>query len=119
MAEALILEFRGSTPAQYTAVNTILGIDPTTGQGDWPAGLLHHVGTAGDGGDVMVFEVWDSRESQGAFMASRLGPALGQGRAARPVQSRVAIGLGPTPHRLTGCQGETRAIQRGSDLRRP
>src|SRR5664279_3240381 len=31
-----------------------------------------------------VFEVWDSRESRGAFMASRLGPALAQAQLSEP-----------------------------------
>lgn len=78
MSHALILEFTGATAADYQAVNAILGIDPETGDGDWPPGLLSHTGAAGDGGSILVFEVWDSPESQGIFMASRLGPALGK-----------------------------------------
>ena len=77
MSDAIILEFRGATADQYRAVNSILGIDPATGGGDWPAGLLSHTGaTGGDG--LVVFEVWDSQASQAGFMQSRLGPALGQ-----------------------------------------
>ena len=87
MSDALILEFKGVTAEQYGAVNTTLGIDPKTGEGDWPAGLLSHTGAIGAGGDLVVFEVWDSQESQGAFMASRLGPALGQ--AGLPDPARV------------------------------
>lgn len=75
MSEAIILEFKGVAPGKYHAVNKILGINTDTGQGDWPAGLLSHVAAAADGA-LVVFEVWDSRESQGAFMHSRLGPAL-------------------------------------------
>lgn len=75
MSDALILEFTG-TADDYRAVNAILGIDPDSGEGDWPAGLLIHTGTAGARGNVVVFEVWDSQASQGAFMSSRLGPAL-------------------------------------------
>jgi hypothetical protein len=77
MSEALILEFKGGTAEQYAAVNKLLGIDSATGEGDWPAGLLSHTGaTSADG--LLVFEVWDSQATQGAFMESRLGPALGQ-----------------------------------------
>ena len=76
MSHALTLEFTGATADDYQAVNAILGIDPQTGEGDWPAGMLSHTGAAGDGGTILVFEVWDSPESQGSFMASRLGPAL-------------------------------------------
>jgi hypothetical protein len=75
MSDAIILEFR-ATADDYQAVNTILGLDPETGEGDWPAGLLSHTGCAGDSGTVVVFEVWDSKESQGSFMSSRLGAAL-------------------------------------------
>lgn len=78
MSEALILEFTGTSEEQYKAVNGILGIDPETGKGDWPSGMVSHVGAAGAAGNLLVFEVWDSKESQGAFMESRLGPALGQ-----------------------------------------
>jgi hypothetical protein len=88
MSEALILEFRDADPALYEAVNSILGLDPATGAGAWPDGLLSH--TAGehlDGNGLTVFEVWESREAQDAFMTSRLGPALGQASAPEP--SRV------------------------------
>ena len=67
MSQALILEFKDATADQYHAVNRILGIDPDTGDGDWPAGLLHHTGAAGDGSGVLVMEVWDSQASHGAF----------------------------------------------------
>lgn len=87
MSDAVILEFKGVPAEQYNAVNTILGIDPVTGEGDWPAGMLSHTGATGAGGTLVVFEVWDSQESQGAFMASRLGPALGQ--VGLPEPSRV------------------------------
>jgi hypothetical protein len=87
MSEALILEFEGVTADSYHSVNTILGIDPATGQGDWPAGLLSHVGAAGEHGNLVVFEVWDSRESQATFMAGSLGAALGQ--AGVPAPTRV------------------------------
>ena len=88
MSEAIILEFKGANVAdQYNAVNSALGIDPTTGEGDWPDGLLTHVGASGAEGDLLVFEVWDSRASQEAFMTSRLGPALGE--VGVPEPSRV------------------------------
>lgn len=87
MAEALILEFSDVTEAQYNAVNDILGINPTTGEGDWPAGLLSHFGGMGSGGSLTVVETWDSQASQATFMESRLGPALGQ--IGLPAPSRV------------------------------
>ena len=85
MAEALILEFKG-TVEQYQAVNDALGINMDTGAGDWPAGLISHTGATG-GGNLVVFEVWDSVASQEAFMSSRLGAALAQ------------VGV-PEPHRV-------------------
>jgi hypothetical protein len=88
MSAALILEFKGVTKAQYDAVNKKLGIDPNTGQGDWPAGLLSHVGGTSDDGGFMVTEIWDSQDAQAAFMQSRLGPALGE--VGVPDPTRVA-----------------------------
>jgi hypothetical protein len=76
ISDVLILEFNGVTTNQHDAVNRILGIDPITGVGDWPAGLLHHIGAGGAAGNSVVMEVWDSQESQMTFVSSRLGPAL-------------------------------------------
>ena len=77
MPDALILEFAGLADADYASVNDKLGIDPETGQGDWPAGLLSHAAGPGDGGTFVVVEVWASQADQAAFMQARLGPALG------------------------------------------
>lgn len=86
MSEALFYEFTGVSADDYKAVNAILGLDPATGGGDWPAGLLSHIGAAGTGGGFIVFEVWDAKESQGAWMASQLGPALAQAAVAAPTR---------------------------------
>jgi hypothetical protein len=75
MAAGLLLEFDGVGREQYEAVNECLGIDPATGQGDWPDGLLFHAGGSKPGGWV-VMEVWESQEHQQRFMEGRLGPAL-------------------------------------------
>ncbi len=83
MAEGLILEFDGLTRADYAAVNGRLGLDPNSGEGDWPAGLLFHSGGAKPGGWV-VFEVWESKEAQAAFMDGRLGRALQEGGVTAP-----------------------------------
>ena len=86
MAEAIILEF--TTPVSqdlYNTVNGILGVDPATGKGDWPDGILSH--TAGREGDAfVVFEVWESKAHQEEFMNSRLGPALAQAGAPQPTR---------------------------------
>ena len=82
MAELIIIEV-DCDPALYSKVNEILGLDPNTGAGDWPKGLLTHIGSGGDG-TVVVVEVWESRADQESWMASTLGPALGQGGVAQP-----------------------------------
>jgi len=87
MADALILEFAGVSQEQYDSVNTLLGINPTTGEGDWPSGLLSHIGAAADDGSLIVFEVWDSQASQQEFMEKRLGPALGQAGVPDPTRA--------------------------------
>jgi hypothetical protein len=77
MADGLILEFEGFGVEKYEQVNGLLGIDMSSGEGDWPVGMLAHTGGAKDGGWV-VFEVWASRADQAAFMQDRLGPALAE-----------------------------------------
>jgi hypothetical protein len=86
MSEAIVLEFVGVSADEYNAVNAILGLDPATGSGDWPTGMLSHVGATATSGGFIVFEVWDSQASQEAFMASRLGPALGQAGVSEPTR---------------------------------
>lgn len=83
MAEGLILEFEGVGREEYDAVNSRLGIDQQSGQGDWPAGLIFHAGGAKEGGWV-VFEVWESKAAQEEFMNGRLGRALQEGGVADP-----------------------------------
>jgi hypothetical protein len=83
MAEGLILEFDGLDRDDYDTVNGRLGLDPNSGTGDWPAGLLFHSGGAKPGGWV-VFEVWDSKEAQAVFMNERLGRALQEGGVTAP-----------------------------------
>ena len=76
MSDALLYEFSGVSADDYLAVNAKLGLDPNGEGGDWPAGMISHTGAAGTG-SFFDFEVWDSKQSQEAFMESRLGPALG------------------------------------------
>jgi hypothetical protein len=70
-------------PSLHPKVNGILGLDPRAGTGDWPKGLLSHVG-GGAKGTVAVVEVWESRADQESWMASKLGPALGQAGVPQP-----------------------------------
>jgi hypothetical protein len=83
MPEALVIEFAGVDASKYLEVNSILGIDPKTGEGDWPEGLVSHTGGTSQGG-LVVFEIWETREAQDSFMSSRLGPALGQAEVPEP-----------------------------------
>jgi hypothetical protein len=75
MADAIIFEV-DCEPALYSKVNQALGLDPDTRSGEWPNGLLSHVGAGGDN-LVIVFEVWESRAQQEAWMG-KLGPALAE-----------------------------------------
>jgi quinol monooxygenase YgiN len=75
MAEALVLEFTGIGESDYQAVNDNLGVDMASRVG-LPDGMLSHGAGTTDEGTFVVLEVWESREAQGAFMASRLGGAL-------------------------------------------
>lgn len=86
MPEALLFEFTGVSVDDYSAVNAILGLDPATGEGDWPAGLISHTAATTTGGGFVVFEVWDSKVSQEAWFASRLAPALGQADVPEPAR---------------------------------
>ena len=52
MADGLILEFDGVGRDDYDAVNARLGLDPNSGEGDWPSDLLFHSGGAKPGGAV-------------------------------------------------------------------
>lgn len=43
VAELLMLEFDGLDETDYAPANAQLGLDPKTGYGDLPAGLITHV----------------------------------------------------------------------------
>jgi hypothetical protein len=93
MTAGVILEFEGVTETEYGAVNAALGIDPTTGEGDWPAGLVSHSGGLDESGHLIVMEVWDSPEHQERFMEERLGEALAKGGITEPPSSVTWIEL--------------------------
>jgi hypothetical protein len=78
MPDALFFGSTGVNAHDYRAVNQILGLDPDTGDGLWPTGLLSHTGAAGSDGGFVIFEVWESQQAQTDWMTSRLGPALGK-----------------------------------------
>jgi hypothetical protein len=84
MAYALVLAFEGVGEADYWKVNENLGIARDSQDG-YPDGLLMHCGGPTPTGWV-VSELWDTKASQEAFMASRLGAALGQAGVPEPAQ---------------------------------
>jgi hypothetical protein len=94
MPDVLILEFTGAGADQYWQVNDLLGINMKTGEGDWPAGLISHVGATRSTGDLTVVEVWESQAAQSDFMASRLGPALGKAGVPEPTRAEWLSGEG-------------------------
>src|SRR5436309_1332362 len=97
MAAGLILEFEGVGREQYQAVNDRLGLDMTTGEGDWPEGLLFHAGGAKPGGGV-VMGGWESQEAQQRFMEGRLGRALQEGGVSEPPSRVEWIDLAAAHH---------------------
>jgi len=76
MAAELILEFEGVTTEQYFAVNEVLGIDPASGEGDWPDAMVAHSAGLDENSHLVVIEVWDTPEHQARFMENRLSEAL-------------------------------------------
>ena len=94
MAEVIIIEV-DCDPSLYPKVNQTLGLDPNTGAGDWPKGLVTHIGGGADG-TVVVVEVWESRAEQEEWMASTLGPALAQNGVGQPKRMEWLTLLGNT-----------------------
>ncbi len=84
MAYTLVLVFEGVGETDYWAVNEKLGIS-RDGTGDYPDGLIVHTGGPTPTGWV-VTEVWDNKDSQVAFMESRLGAALAASGVPAPSQ---------------------------------
>jgi hypothetical protein len=99
MAAAVILEFDGVTLETYYAVNAALGLDPQTGEGDWPAGMVSHSAGLNEDGHLVVMEVWDSQEHEARFMDDRLASALAQGGVTEPPVSVTWIELEAHQHR--------------------
>lgn len=79
MAELLILEVDGVDETDYAKVNAQLGLDPVTGAGAWPTGLITHLAGLTDEGRAYVIEVWESQQAQAEFMQTRLGAAMAAG----------------------------------------
>ena len=77
MAYGLIYKFPTSVgQKEYEAVNAKLEItadDPTS---PWPEGLITHAAGKTSSGEFWLYETWESKAKQEAFMSGRLGPAL-------------------------------------------
>jgi hypothetical protein len=77
MAYGLIYEFPSSVGArEYHAVNEKLGIDSGDPASAWPEGLRTHASGETSEGAFWLFEVWESKAQQEAFVNSRLALAL-------------------------------------------
>ncbi len=87
MPDVLVLEFETPKAVElYRNVAGILKVDPSTGSGDWPPPLLHHV--AGESGNkLVVVEVWESKAAQEEFMQNQLGPAMEQANVPPPTRA--------------------------------
>jgi hypothetical protein len=83
MAEVIVIEVE-CDPALYPKVNEVLGLDADTGSGEWPKGLVTHIG-GGAPNKVVVVEVWESRADQETWMGT-LGPALAQVGVPQPTR---------------------------------
>jgi hypothetical protein len=99
MAAGVILEFEGIGQKEYDAVNAALGIDMSTGDGDWPDGLISHTAGHRDDGRFVVVEVWDTPEHQARFMEGRLGSALQEAGVTEPPVSVTWVELVGHQHR--------------------
>ncbi len=97
MPTQFIIEFDGVGKEQYDAVNSILGVDPISGSGDWPEGLIAHSAGWREDGRFYVTEVWSSPELQEKFMEERLGEALAKGGVGEP-KSVTSIDLHAHQH---------------------
>ena len=78
MVELLILDFDGVDEADSLKVNEELGLDPKTGAGDWPAGLITRCGRIGRRPRLRDRGLGVA-QTQADFMNSRLGAAMAGG----------------------------------------
>ncbi len=85
MSYGIAIVFESVNEDQYWAVNDKLGIK-RDGSGDWPDGIVTHVGGPTATGGWVVMETWESKGHQERFMAGRLGAALAAVGVPDPVQ---------------------------------
>jgi hypothetical protein len=88
MADVLILEFSAPDATHlYEQVNKLIGLDPVSGSGSWPEGMISHL-AGGEGNHLVVVEEWESRAAQDEFMHARLQPAFADAQV--PPPARIA-----------------------------
>jgi heme-degrading monooxygenase HmoA len=75
MAILMILEWQGVTTDDYERVNETIGI---RSDADAPQGLIEHVAALTEDDELVIVDLWDSEQAQGAFIENRLGPAIQQ-----------------------------------------
>jgi hypothetical protein len=83
MAIALRAGFENLTLTDYDAI-----LEAMNFPADWPDGLLAHASMEIDG-KLVVHDAWESRAQFDAFVADRLGPALGQALGDRAEQPQL------------------------------
>jgi heme-degrading monooxygenase HmoA len=69
MATIMMMRVPGGT-AMYDQVNEEMNTE-----GDLPSGMIHHYAAA-DGEDMIIFDVWESKEDFERFQGERLMPAV-------------------------------------------
>jgi hypothetical protein len=87
MAYGLIYKFPSSVGRrEYEAVNAKLEIEAADPKSPWPDGLITHAAGTTSAGEFWLYETWESKAKQEAFMNSRLGAALAANGVATPDQ---------------------------------
>lgn len=95
----LMIEFSAEgadARALYNKVNDLIGTDFDTGE-NVPDGLRMHLAAMPNAHTLVVTEIWESEEQQGAFMQSTLGPALSEAGAPAPSRMFWADAIGVYP----------------------
>lgn len=77
------MRFPGATPAQYEEACRLMGLRP---HGPGPAGLLFHW-AAGDGGGILITDVWQERERFEQFAREQIGPYSEQAGLGAPTDT--------------------------------
>jgi hypothetical protein len=71
MAVGMLMRLPGATPEMYDQVNREANIN----ESNIPSGLVHHFAGKGEG-EMVIFDVWQSRDDFDRFARETLAPAL-------------------------------------------